>query len=173
MKVWDVCQLPSLFYWRIACGAFQSICPSGVLLSTCFPLEQGNGLLKTLRCTPQSPPDPNAVWHDTVWLEGRGPRSGLQLAHGTCLGWDCHLTQRAFPSEDMPTWPPVPLAAFPSHLLLFPLKHCYGGNAFCICGIHSKLLTVVLWALCVTEEAERFAMLPMALHSVWRLGVGA
>lgn len=31
-----------------------------------LPPEQGNGLLKILRSTPQPSPDPNAVWHDTM-----------------------------------------------------------------------------------------------------------
>lgn len=101
MKVWDICQLCSLFYWRIACGAFQSICPSGVLLPTCFPLEQGNGLLRILCSMPQPSPDPNAVWHDTMRLEGWGQGSGLQLARGACPVRGGDLDQCTLSSEDM------------------------------------------------------------------------
>jgi hypothetical protein len=78
--------MPALLALLLANGLWglQSVCPSGGLLSTCFPLEQGNGLLKILHSMPRTSPDPNAVWHDTMRLEGRGQDLGLQLAPGAC-----------------------------------------------------------------------------------------
>lgn len=147
MKVWDICQLCSLFYWRIACGAFQSICPSGVLLPTCFPLEQGNGLLRIL-CTRHSRLLIQMLCGMTQCDSRAGGRTRACSWHAEPVRCgEASQTSTLFPPRIRPTWPPNTPGSCPkSFTLVFP-KHCHGGNAFCICGTHNKLLVMVcgLW----------------------------
>lgn len=129
-KLWDLCQLCSLFYWSVACGAFQGVCPSGVLPSTCYPLEQGNGLLK-ICSLPQPAPSPMPCGMSQCDLgAGLGSAAGTQSLcprRGLPLGpnMSCLLRTR-------PTWLPHPPGSFPKSFTLFHSPNIANkGKAFC------------------------------------------
>lgn len=130
-KLWDLCQLCSIFYWSVACGAFQGVCPSGVLPSTCYPLEQGNGLLKILCSLPQPAPNPMPCGMSQCDLG-----AGLESAAGTqslSIEGIASQPQHELPSEDTAHLASTSPGSFPKTLTLFHSPNIANrGKTFCI-----------------------------------------